>query len=159
MTKSTLTKPVVEISDVQSIGGTHMCGNATFIDGRKYRFVIQDGIVGKLYIYNEDGKDYARANWASRSRMRAEMIADHARGCLKKALADLKERQDKEEADAARDREAWRKEKALQDTAPELLAVCKALLQLHYDSGTASAEGLEIVHRADAAIKKAEGKS
>lgn len=39
----------------------------------------------------------------------------------------------------------------------ELLAACKALLQLHYDTGTASAEGLDVVHQARAAIARAEG--
>lgn len=39
-----------------------------------------------------------------------------------------------------------------------LLFACKQLLQLHYDSGTASVEGLDIVHKAIAAIANAEGK-
>lgn len=154
------TTPVVEITDVQSIGGTHMCGDATFADGKKYRFVIQNGLVQYLYIYNEDGKDYHRTNWASRSKMRAQMIADHAHGFLPQALADLQERQEKEEAKRRAEGEAWQKEKNLQDAAPDLLKQLKHLVGI-----ICSLPGfeerdvtLEDCDEAKAAIAKAEGK-
>lgn len=39
--------------------------------------------------------------------------------------------------------------------APDLLAACKALLRLHYDTGKASLNALQVSNQADDAISKA----
>lgn len=117
-------EPVVKITYFRSIGGTHLCGDAMFLDGKKYRFVMQDGVVDRLYIYQDpfasDSK-FGDVNWASRSKMRAQMISDHARPLLGQALQELREREALQEAESRCENIIRERQEALNAAAPEML--------------------------------------
>lgn len=136
------------------IGGTHICGDAEFTDGRKYRFVIQNGAVVNLFIYK--GKDYSNSDYVNRSRMRAQMVATHALPLLPRALEEMKAREAARDAKDEAERIQYLREEALEKAAPDLLAECqRVLLDFEiYQTQDANHLSVEIVARHIATLKR-----
>lgn len=156
--KTVESRQTVVIPWCDTTGGTHLCGDAVFPDGTKYRFVLENGACRHLYIFH-DGK-YTWNDYVNRASKKVAAVLEHALPLLPAALERKRARDAAEEAETAKKQQAYLAKEALEAAAPDLLEACRAALNvLEQISCYPSFNAAEVIQKLQSAITTATNNS
>lgn len=113
------------ISDFASAYENHMAGDAAFRDGTKYRFVILEGELKHLYLY--EGHDYCRNDFAKRAPRKAQAVFKAAMPLLPGSVSQMKKRREQEDETNKAQNEANLKRERLEQAAPAMFEALKTV--------------------------------
>lgn len=116
--KSEMTFTPPNISDFVSGEEAHMAGDAAFRDGTKYRFVMVEGKIEHLYLY--EGTEYCRNDFAKRAPRKAQAVLEAALPLLAASVAQMHKRNAQQDAEAKVRNEAAFKKQKLEQAAPAM---------------------------------------
>lgn len=114
------------ISDFASGEEAHMAGDATFRDGTKYRFVIIEGKIEHLYLY--EGAEYCRNDFAKRAPRKGQAVLEAALPLLAASVTQMHKRNAQQDAEAKAQNAAAFKKQRLERAAPAMFEALKKCL-------------------------------
>jgi hypothetical protein len=131
---------LIEIINFATVGGSHLSGEAIFSDGKRYRFVIENGTVDRMCAPNESG-DFKPSQYRTPFPMRAVLISQAYAPYLERAREEKKNRDAEYLAECDKRNKAAIAERNLQEAAPKLLALLRAVLDAADDETKATGDG------------------